>query len=125
MPFIIVKHVKRSTGLLVPVILLDSSHEVLEFEDKEEAVTLANLLELNSDSGHKYEVKATSDKKDPYYNSNEKAQARKAVAEAREIMESFDEGAAMTIGFDNQTYELTAEQMVKIAQALYLADCII
>ena len=50
-------------------------------------------------------------------------QTQKAISEAREIMESFDPGGAMTIGFDLPTYTLTAEQMVKIAGALYLADC--
>ena len=49
--------------------------------------------------------------------------AEQAISEARYIMESFDDSAAMTIGFDKPTYELTAEQMVKIAGALYLADC--
>jgi hypothetical protein len=48
---------------------------------------------------------------------------QKAINEAREIMESFDETGAMTIGFDQPTYTLTAEQMTKIAGALYLADC--
>ena len=48
---------------------------------------------------------------------------QKAINEAREIMESFDKAGAMTIGFDLPTYTLTAEQMVKIAGALYLADC--
>ncbi len=48
-----------------------------------------------------------------------------SIGEARDIMESFDQSAAMTIGFDKPTYELTAEQMVKIAGALYLADCLI
>jgi len=46
----------------------------------------------------------------------------KAIAEARFIMESFDQSAAMTIGYAG-TYRLTAEQMTKIAGALYLADC--
>lgn len=50
---------------------------------------------------------------------------RDSIAEAREIMESFDEGGAMTIGFDRPTYTLTAEQMAKIASALYLADCLV
>jgi hypothetical protein len=50
---------------------------------------------------------------------------RDSIAEAREIMESFDESGAMTIGFDRPTYTLTAEQMVKIASALYLADCLV
>ena len=38
-------------------------------------------------------------------------------------MESFDPSGAMTIGFDEPTYTLTAEQMGIIASALYLADC--
>ena len=46
-----------------------------------------------------------------------------AIDEARLIMESFDPSAAMTVGYDQPTYELTAEQMTKIAGALYLADC--
>lgn len=46
-----------------------------------------------------------------------------AIAEARAIMESFDETAATTIEFDQPTYTLTAEQMTRIAGALYLADC--
>jgi hypothetical protein len=48
--------------------------------------------------------------------------AQQAVAEARDLMESFDQSGAMTIGFEG-TYTLTAEQMTKIAGALYLADC--
>jgi hypothetical protein len=48
---------------------------------------------------------------------------QKAINEAREIMESFDETGAMTVSFDQPTYTLTAEQMTKIAGALYLADC--
>jgi hypothetical protein len=57
MPFIIIKHVKRSNDRIVPVILLDTNHEVLEFSTEDEAKSLAELLEVNSDSGHKYEVK--------------------------------------------------------------------
>jgi len=38
------------------------------------------------------------------------------------IVESFDEGGGMMIGFEGE-YTLTAEQMTKIAGALYLADC--
>lgn len=49
--------------------------------------------------------------------------AEQAISEARYIMESFDTSPAMTIGFDAETYQLTAEQMTKIAGALYLADC--
>jgi hypothetical protein len=53
----------------------------------------------------------------------ENTRTQEAVSEAREIMESFDPSGAMTIGYDQPTYTLTAEQMTKIAGALYLADC--
>ncbi len=49
--------------------------------------------------------------------------AQEALDEARLLMESFDDSAAMTIGFDNDTYTLTKEQMLVIARALYLVDC--
>lgn len=58
MSYIIIKHVQRSNGTVVPVILLDTNHEVLEFENQSEASDLASLLEVNSDSGHKYQVKS-------------------------------------------------------------------
>ena len=38
-------------------------------------------------------------------------------------MESFDPSHAMTYGFDEPEYTVTAEQMIKIASALYLASC--
>jgi hypothetical protein len=57
MPYIVIKHVKRSNDRIVPVILLDTNHEILEFETEAGAKSLAELLEVNSDSGHKYEVK--------------------------------------------------------------------
>lgn len=49
--------------------------------------------------------------------------AQEAIDRAREIMESFDQGGGMTIGFDEPTYTLTREQMLAVAAALYLADC--
>ena len=57
MPHIIIKHINRNTST-IPVILIDTNNEVLEFEDFEEALTLAHLLQVNSDSGHRYEVKS-------------------------------------------------------------------
>jgi hypothetical protein len=48
---------------------------------------------------------------------------KELIAKARDIMESFDESAAMTIGYDKPSYTLTAEQMLIIAAALYHADC--
>jgi len=40
-----------------PVIMLDSHGEVLEFDKKEDAYELSKILNVNTDSGHKYEVK--------------------------------------------------------------------
>lgn len=48
---------------------------------------------------------------------------QKQIDAAREVMESFDQGGGMTIGFDEPFYTLSAEQMIIIAGALYLADC--
>lgn len=48
---------------------------------------------------------------------------QQSIDEARLIIESFDPSGAMTVGFDEGTYTLTADQMTKIAGALYLADC--
>ena len=56
-------------------------------------------------------------------NQNEKLSIEQIIEEARLIMEDFDPSPAMTIGYDKPTYELTSEQMYKIARALYLADC--
>ena len=39
-----------------PVIMLDSHGEILEFESKKDAEQMANILNTNSDSGHRYEV---------------------------------------------------------------------
>lgn len=55
--WVIVKNVKNDTGKVLPVILIDSQNEILEFETYEEAERVKNLFETNSDSGHKYEIK--------------------------------------------------------------------
>lgn len=56
MKYIIVKQIKNESGNL-PVILLDSLGEVLEFETREEAEKTRDLFQTNTDSGHSYEVK--------------------------------------------------------------------
>jgi len=57
--FIIIKEMKnKKTGNKLPVILLDSQAEVLEFESKQEASNLCNILNTNTDSGHIYSVKS-------------------------------------------------------------------
>jgi len=55
--YVIIKHVKTKDNRIFPVIMLDSHGEVLEFEKKEDADELSKILNVNTDSGHRYEVK--------------------------------------------------------------------
>lgn len=55
--YCIVKIIKNNEGVSLPVILLDSSDEVWEFSNEEEAKHIAEILEKNSDSGYNYFVK--------------------------------------------------------------------
>jgi hypothetical protein len=55
--FVIVKFIKNSRGVEMPVIIIDTHNEVLEFESFEEADKMRDIMEKNSDSGYKYEVK--------------------------------------------------------------------
>lgn len=55
--WIIIKRIKNQFGVETPVILLDSLGEVMEYEDLLEANRMRDLFQINSDSGHKYEVK--------------------------------------------------------------------
>ena len=50
-----VKNAVRQTEL--PVIILDSEGEVLEFDTIEQAEDMRARFEINSDSGHKYRIK--------------------------------------------------------------------
>jgi hypothetical protein len=55
--FVIVKFIKNNKGVEMPVIIIDTHNEVLEFESFEEAEKMRDIMEKNSDSGYKYEVK--------------------------------------------------------------------
>lgn len=55
--YVIVKFIKNSMGVEMPVIIIDTHSEVLEFATIEEAERLRRLMETNSDSGYRYEVK--------------------------------------------------------------------
>ena len=48
----------------LPVIILDNSGEVLEFNTLEEAEDMRSRFEVNSDSGHKYKVKKIGENHD-------------------------------------------------------------
>lgn len=55
--YVIIKHVKIGETMKLPVIMLDSQCEVLEYDNKDKAQEMVNILNSNSDSGHKYELK--------------------------------------------------------------------
>ena len=55
--WVVLKYIKNKNGVVLPVIILDSHGEVLEFETQEEANKIKELFEQNSDSGYKYEIK--------------------------------------------------------------------
>ena len=67
MSYIIIKMVKDHRGEIeLPVIMLQSNEEVLEFENYDEAEKFANILEKNSNSGHKYKVKKIGESHDEH-----------------------------------------------------------
>lgn len=55
--YIIVKFIKINNGKEMPVLLIDEHSEVWEFDSIDEAEKIREILEKNSDSGYKYEVK--------------------------------------------------------------------
>jgi hypothetical protein len=55
--FVIVKIIKNERGIEIPIIIIDTQDEVLEFETYEEAEKMREIMEKNSDSGYKYKVK--------------------------------------------------------------------
>ena len=57
MSYVIVKYLKSNEGIDVPVILVDSHSEILEFDDEKDAENYRLLFQNNSDSGYRYEVK--------------------------------------------------------------------
>ena len=52
-----------------------------------------------------------------------KDRTQQSIDEARDILESLGETCPVYVSFDKETYNLTREQMIKIASALYLASC--
>ncbi len=56
--YVILKHIKlEENKKRVPVIILNSDSEIWEFDSQKKAEEMREIFELNSDSGHKYEVK--------------------------------------------------------------------
>lgn len=58
MSYVIVKMIKTAeTSSHLPVILLDSTSEVMEFETETEAEDMRRRFQVNSDSGYSYQIK--------------------------------------------------------------------
>ena len=58
MSYVIVKMVKTNENSShLPVILLDSTSEVMEFETETEAEDMRRKFQVNSDSGYSYQIK--------------------------------------------------------------------
>ena len=62
MSYLIIKEIKSDNGKVLPVVLLDSQADVMEFDNREEADRMAAVLNINSDSGHTYRVKKIGEK---------------------------------------------------------------
>ena len=62
MSYLIIKEIKSDNGKVLPVVLLDSQADVMEFDNREEADKMAAILNINSDSGHTYRVKKIGEK---------------------------------------------------------------
>jgi hypothetical protein len=54
--YCIIKYIKLEKKEL-PVIILNSQDEVLEFDTEAKAEDFKNILQMNSDSGYRYVVK--------------------------------------------------------------------
>ena len=62
MSYLIIKEINSDNGKVLPVVLLDSQSDVMEFDNREEADKMAAVLNVNSDSGHTYRVKKIGEK---------------------------------------------------------------
>jgi hypothetical protein len=55
--YFIIKYIKNNNGVEMPVLIVDTHSEVLEFNTIEEAEKVKELFQANTDSGYRYEVK--------------------------------------------------------------------
>ncbi len=62
MSYLIIKEIKSDNGKVLPVVLLDSQADVMEYDTREEADKMAAILNINSDSGHTYRAKKIGEK---------------------------------------------------------------
>lgn len=55
--YVIIKNYKTPVGTTVPVIMLDSQGEVLEFSSEIEAEMMRQMFQKNSDSGYSFSLR--------------------------------------------------------------------
>lgn len=55
--YVIVKYIKNENDIEMPVLIVDTHSELLEFDSPEEAEKVKELFQANTDSGHRYVVK--------------------------------------------------------------------
>jgi GTP-binding protein EngB required for normal cell division len=55
--YVIVKYIPNHKGIEMPVLIVDSHSEILEFDTQVEADKVKELFQTNTDSGYRYEVK--------------------------------------------------------------------
>jgi len=61
--YVIVKYIPNENGIEMPVLIIDTHSEVLEFDTPEEAEKVKELFQANTDSGYKYLVKKVGNSK--------------------------------------------------------------
>jgi hypothetical protein len=55
--YVIVKYIPNIKGIEMPVLIVDTHSEILEFDTQAEADKVKELFQTNTDSGYRYEVK--------------------------------------------------------------------
>lgn len=60
--YVIVKYIPNENGIEMPVLIIDTHSEVLEFDTPEEAEKVKALFQANTDSGYRYVVKKVGQK---------------------------------------------------------------
>jgi hypothetical protein len=55
--YVIVKYIPNENGIEMPVLIVDTHSEILEFNKPDEAEKVKELFQANTDSGYRYVVK--------------------------------------------------------------------
>ena len=55
--YVIIKYITNENGIEMPVLIVDTHSEILEFDTPEEAEKVKDIFQANTDSGYRYVVK--------------------------------------------------------------------